>query len=232
MKGGSIQDDSLFQSTGGHHVDFSRGERYLPTMKEAFSGRQPEFNPDLPKRNSLSDDQVRGRVIDLENYPRRRVFDAFKDREIPTYSITSLVNITEFKPFAKELGHGFFVPFSFLLSKAVNAVPEFRQRIVDGKIREFERVHPATPSFSRIEPSLFALPFISMHSPSTAPMPKSRSVAHSNTRFVIPERNTTCSSSRISHGSASPRSLIPSISKTLPFLFFRWASISAREGSL
>lgn len=111
-------------------------------MKEEFSVRQPGFNPEVPKSNFLSDEQIRGRVIDLENYPRRKVFDAFKDRDIPTYSITSLVDITAFKPFAKELAHGFFVPFSFLLSKAVNAVPEFRQRIVDGNIREFERVHP------------------------------------------------------------------------------------------
>ena len=111
-------------------------------MKEEFSAGQPGINPEVPKSNFLSDEQIRGRVIDLENYPRRKIFDAFKDRDIPTYSITSLVDITAFKPFAKELAHGFFVPFSFLLSKAVNAVPEFRHRIVDGNIREFERVHP------------------------------------------------------------------------------------------
>jgi chloramphenicol O-acetyltransferase type A len=111
-------------------------------MKEEFSAGQPGINPEVPKSNFQSDEQIRGRVIDLENYPRRKIFDAFKDRDIPTYSITSLVDITAFKPFAKELAHGFFVPFSFLLSKAVNAVPEFRHRIVDGNIREFERVHP------------------------------------------------------------------------------------------
>ena len=111
-------------------------------MKEEFSAGQSGINPEVPKSNFLSDEQIRGRVIDLENYPRRKIFDAFKDRDIPTYSITSLVDITAFKPFVKELAHGFFVPFSFLLSKAVNAVPEFRHRIVDGNIREFERVHP------------------------------------------------------------------------------------------
>ena len=136
------QRPALLIETWALLVDFSKVEGYLPTMKEEFSEKRPVLNPELPKIVCVADDQSVGRIIDLENYSRRRVFDAFKDRDIPTYSITSLVNITAFKPFTKELDYGFFVPFSFLLSKAVNSIPEFRHRIVDGNIHEFERVHP------------------------------------------------------------------------------------------
>lgn len=82
------------------------------------------------------------RKIDLENYPRRALFEAFKDREIPVFSVTSLVDITNFKDFIDEHRRRFFVPLSFLISRAVNRVPELRHRLIDGELFEFERVDP------------------------------------------------------------------------------------------
>jgi chloramphenicol O-acetyltransferase type A len=80
--------------------------------------------------------------IDLDLYPRRELFKAFVSRDIPTFSVTCTVDITAFKAFSKQLDCGFFVPFSFLLSRTMNSIVEFRHRIIDGEIYEFDQVDP------------------------------------------------------------------------------------------
>jgi chloramphenicol O-acetyltransferase type A len=80
--------------------------------------------------------------IDLETYPRRALFEAFKDREVPVFSVTNLIEISAFKPFIDQNGYGFFVAISFLISKAVNQVPELRHRLICGELFEFEKVDP------------------------------------------------------------------------------------------
>src|SRR3982750_558497 len=80
--------------------------------------------------------------IDLENYPRRALFEAFKNRDIPIFSVTASIDVTCFKTFIDANYYGFFVSLSFLISKAVNSVPELRHRIVDGELFEFEQVGP------------------------------------------------------------------------------------------
>jgi chloramphenicol O-acetyltransferase type A len=82
------------------------------------------------------------RRIDLDRYPRRALYEAFKDREVPFFSVTAHVDITAFKRHTRERGLGFFIPLSYLLTRAVNAVPEFRHRIVDGELVEFDAVDP------------------------------------------------------------------------------------------
>lgn len=81
--------------------------------------------------------------IDLEKYPRRGLFEAFKNRDIPFFSTTSNVDISGLKEFIDSSGHGFFVSVSFFVSKAVNAVPALRHRIVNGELYEFDRTDPA-----------------------------------------------------------------------------------------
>lgn len=80
--------------------------------------------------------------IDLETYKRRGMFEAFKDREIPFLATCCNVTITDLKQFVDQQGCGFFVSLSFLISKAVNLVPELRHRIIDGELYEFSVVHP------------------------------------------------------------------------------------------
>ncbi len=82
------------------------------------------------------------RKIDFENYPRRALFEAFKDRDVPFFSVTAPIDITHFKRFVDDHHCGFFVSLGFLISKAVNLVPELRHRIIDGELFEFEQVDP------------------------------------------------------------------------------------------
>jgi chloramphenicol O-acetyltransferase type A len=80
--------------------------------------------------------------IDLEKYPRRALLEAFKKRDVPVFSVTCEFDVTLFKKFVDSGSYGFFMPLSFLISKAVNLVPELRHRIIEGELFEFDRVDP------------------------------------------------------------------------------------------
>ncbi|MFO1431099.1 MAG: CatA-like O-acetyltransferase [Candidatus Competibacteraceae bacterium] len=83
------------------------------------------------------------RKIELDTYPRRKVFDVFKDHAVPYFSITSAVEITGFKEFIAQQGYGFFMSLSFLIANAVNRIPALRQRLIQGELIEWSRVDPS-----------------------------------------------------------------------------------------
>lgn len=80
--------------------------------------------------------------IDLATYKRRGMFEAFKDRQMPCFSVTCTVDITNLVHFTKAKGYRFFISVSYALCAALNRVPELRQRLIDGELYEFERVDP------------------------------------------------------------------------------------------
>jgi chloramphenicol O-acetyltransferase type A len=54
------------------------------------------------------------------------------------------VDLTTFYPLVKQRGLSFTVALVYVLSRAANAIPEFRYRIREGKVIEHEVVHPST----------------------------------------------------------------------------------------
>lgn len=80
--------------------------------------------------------------IDIATYKRRGILDAFKDRDIPFFSTTSHIDITNLKEFIDSHKSGFFLAISFLITKSVNLIPELRHRIINGELFEFIRVDP------------------------------------------------------------------------------------------
>ncbi|HET8693817.1 MAG TPA: chloramphenicol acetyltransferase [Aquabacterium sp.] len=82
------------------------------------------------------------RAIDLNQYARRDIFKAFNDRLLPHFSTTCEVDVTGIKRGADQTGESFFIALSYAVARAVNAVPEFRHRVIDGVLFEYERVHP------------------------------------------------------------------------------------------
>lgn len=80
--------------------------------------------------------------LDLTRYPRVALLEAFRHRQVPCFSTTCNVDITQFKRIADAYGCGFFIAVSYLLSHAVNAVPTLRHRLIDGELYEFDRVDP------------------------------------------------------------------------------------------
>lgn len=76
-------------------------------------------------------------MIDMNEYKRKSHFEYFKSFAYPYVGVTVNVDITEFIAKIKENKLPFFLSFCYCVAKAANGVPEFRQRIVDDKIVEY-----------------------------------------------------------------------------------------------
>lgn len=78
------------------------------------------------------------RFIDMETYPRKSHFAYFGALAYPYVGITANVDVTNAIRFAKDKGGSTFLAILYVAAKAANAVPELRQRILDGKIVEYD----------------------------------------------------------------------------------------------
>lgn len=78
------------------------------------------------------------RKIDMESYPRKEHFTYFSAMNNPYVGVTSEVDISGLHSFCREKGFPFFLTLLHEVSAAANAVPQFRQRILNGEIIEFD----------------------------------------------------------------------------------------------
>jgi chloramphenicol O-acetyltransferase type A len=81
-------------------------------------------------------------AIDLNNYSRNKLYQYFKRFEVPVNSRTVQVDITNLKKYLKESNLRFFHPLLYLLTKASNQVPQFRHRIIQDNLVEFDYIFP------------------------------------------------------------------------------------------
>lgn len=79
------------------------------------------------------------KTIDMETYKRRDHFAYFSSMAYPYVGLTANVDITVLLEKVKAERLPFFLTASYCAAQAANGVPEFRQRILDGKIIEFDR---------------------------------------------------------------------------------------------
>ena len=79
------------------------------------------------------------RAIDLEHWPRREHFAYFSAMADPYVGVTAEVDITGFLSACRGAGLPFFLSFLYCAGRAANAVPQLRQRIIDGAPVEFDR---------------------------------------------------------------------------------------------
>jgi chloramphenicol O-acetyltransferase type A len=84
------------------------------------------------------------RYIDLETWPRKEHFMVFKDFDFPHFNLCTNVDITKVYPFIKQNEISFNLAVIFLITRSANAIPEFRYRILDGKLVEFDTIHPSS----------------------------------------------------------------------------------------
>lgn len=80
--------------------------------------------------------------IDLETFARKESYLSFKEFEIPISNRTIPVAINNIHQFCKEQGLRFSLVMVHLLSKAANKIPEFRYRIDNDVLVEYEKVVP------------------------------------------------------------------------------------------
>jgi len=79
----------------------------------------------------------------MQTWPRREHFKLFGAFDHPHFNMCANGDLTTFYPTVKQRGLSFTVALVYVLARAANAVPEFRQRIRGGKVVEHEIVHPA-----------------------------------------------------------------------------------------
>lgn len=83
------------------------------------------------------------KYIDLANYPRLDHFRHFLTMQQPCVSVTVQVDITDWLIRLRASGCPFFLSFQYAVVRAANRIPEFRQRIVDEKIVEYDYCNPS-----------------------------------------------------------------------------------------
>ena len=83
------------------------------------------------------------RTIDLETWPRREHYEFFRTWDRPQFSVSANVDLTELYRAVKQRGHSITVAIVYVVTRAANAIPEFRQRLREGGVVEHEVVHPA-----------------------------------------------------------------------------------------
>jgi chloramphenicol O-acetyltransferase type A len=84
------------------------------------------------------------RHVDVKTWPRREHFELYGAFDHPHFSMCANVNLTTFYQCVKERGLSLNVATVYVLTRAANAVQEFRYRIRDGEVVEHEVVHPST----------------------------------------------------------------------------------------
>ncbi|GAA6168605.1 CatA-like O-acetyltransferase [Sessilibacter corallicola] len=82
------------------------------------------------------------KLIDLDSYARKDLFHVFKQYDNPTISVTAEVDVTDLKHATKENGFSFFIALVYCFSRVMNEIPEFRHRVVNDELCEFESVDP------------------------------------------------------------------------------------------
>ena len=78
------------------------------------------------------------RIVDMSKEPRAAQFEYFMSLPSPHVNITVNVDITHLYRVVKAQGYPFFLSLLYCAINAANAIPEFRRRIKDGQVVEFE----------------------------------------------------------------------------------------------
>ena len=83
--------------------------------------------------------------IEIASWPRRSHYEYFRTFDCPSFSITSPVRVDALYRYAKQEGISFFILCLFVLLKALNRVPQLRQRVEEGEVWEYESVNALVP---------------------------------------------------------------------------------------
>ena len=81
--------------------------------------------------------------IDMQTWARREHFEFFSTFNHPHFNLCANVDLTKLYPWLKEHGYTLTSAIIYLIARAANAVPEFRQRISQGEVFEHDTVSPS-----------------------------------------------------------------------------------------
>jgi chloramphenicol O-acetyltransferase type A len=106
------------------------------------------------------------RYDDMQQWLRRDHFEFFNTFNHPHFNMCANVDISNLHTYSKERGVSSTVAILYVISRAANAIPEFRYRMLDGNVVEYETV---SPSFTiLVKADLFGFCFIDYNPEFTA----------------------------------------------------------------
>jgi chloramphenicol O-acetyltransferase type A len=81
--------------------------------------------------------------IDIQNWSRREHFDFFNTFNHPHFNMCANMDLSAFHSYVKGKDLPMTAAIIYIISRATNAIPEFRQRIRDEQVIEHETVSPS-----------------------------------------------------------------------------------------
>ncbi|MEW5819350.1 MAG: chloramphenicol acetyltransferase [Cyanobacteriota bacterium] len=82
-------------------------------------------------------------IIEIDNWPRKEIYNFFKTYEIPYFSLCANLDITEAYQYCKQKNISFSKIIVYLSTRIANNIKEFRYRIKDNAIIEYNIVDPS-----------------------------------------------------------------------------------------
>jgi len=99
--------------------------------------------------------------VDLDSWPRRTTYAFFKEYDDPFFNLTAPVDVTHLYRFCKQNDLAFSLTALYCAQVAANEIREFRLRLFDGRIVEFDKIH-ATQTILN-EDETFSFCYFEMH---------------------------------------------------------------------
>ncbi|MEO7538535.1 MAG: CatA-like O-acetyltransferase [Pyrinomonadaceae bacterium] len=78
--------------------------------------------------------------LDIESWPRRSTYEFFKDYEDPFFNFTANVDVSNIYRYCKENRLAFSLSALYCSLVAANEIREFRIRLFEGRLVEFDRI--------------------------------------------------------------------------------------------
>ena len=79
--------------------------------------------------------------LDIEKWPRKATYEFFKDYEDPFFNFTANLDASIVYRFCKQHGLAFSLTALYYSLVAANEIREFRIRLLDGRLVEFDLIH-------------------------------------------------------------------------------------------
>lgn len=79
--------------------------------------------------------------IDIDRWERRATYEHFKDYDDPFFNMTANLNVSRLYRFCKENNLAFSLAGLYYSLETANEIREFRLRLMDEKVVEFDAIH-------------------------------------------------------------------------------------------
>jgi chloramphenicol O-acetyltransferase type A len=91
------------------------------------------------------------KFVDVENWKRKTTYEYFRGYEDPFFNITANLDVTELYRFCKENSLSFALASLYCSLQSANEIREFRIRLKDEKLVEFDKIHANQTIFNEDE---------------------------------------------------------------------------------